>query len=305
MSLNGLSLRDLEYAVALDGRRHFGRAAAQCGVSQPTLSEQIRKLESVLGLALFERGGRRVIPSARGEAVLRQAETVLAEARRLLDLARHQGEPLSGPLRLGAIATLGPYYFPHLLREVRAAFPALAIRLSEGRTAELIEQIRRGDLDAALLALPLATPGLFHSVVFFEPFFLVCPAGHDLARIDPLRLDDLPDRHLLLLDEGHCLRDQALALCGHAARASRHATGLETLWHMIAAGEGYSLLPALSLHHRQMTDGLVTSRALDEAEAGREIALVWREADPRGPEFRALAGFLGAHAPADVIVAAR
>ena len=302
----GLSLRDLEYAVAVGRLRHFGQAAVQCGVSQSALSEQIRKLESVLGVVLFERTTRRVDPTPTGAALLRRAEAIIAGARELLEAARVGRETLADELRLGVIPTLGPYYVPSLLREVRERFPRLTLRLREARTSELLAALRGGDLDAVLLAFPAAEDGLAGEALFFEPFRLVCPAGHDLARREILSVADLRREGLLLLEEGHCLRDQALSLCeaGPTDQPSRFASSLEMLRHMIAAGEGFSLLPLLAVGDRPELDGLVAVRSLGFAEAGRTIGLLWRGSDPRHPDFAELAGFLRNTAPEGTVVAA-
>ncbi|WBV44721.1 LysR substrate-binding domain-containing protein [Pseudoroseomonas cervicalis] len=298
-TLAGLSLRDLEYAVTVAEMRHFGRAAERCGVSQPALSEQIRKLEALLGVALFERAARRVEVTPQGEALLAQARAVTRAARGLLDLAQQQAEPLSGPLRLGVIATLGPYYLPGVLRAVRDRFPRLVLRLQEGRTAALVAALEQGELDAALIALPAPTDSLAAAPLFFEPFLLACPQGHALLDQPALTLADLRGSDLLLLEEGHCLRDQALSLCAmpRGERDGRFATSLEMLRHMIAAGEGISLLPQLAAQGRSDLGGLVALRRLEDAEAGRRIGLVWRGTDPRRESFRALAGFLRETAP--------
>ena len=195
-------------------------------------------------------------------------------------------------MRLGAIQTLGPYYLPFVLRQARAAFPDLALRLAEGQTAAMVDLLRRGEMDAVLAADPVLGEGLSTVALFFEPFVLVCPAGHRLASLPLLHLPDLAADDLILLEEGHCMRDQALSLCKGTASKMRQATSVETLWHMIAAGEGYSLLPALSLAGRPAMEGLVRCRALPEAEAGRVIALAWRDTDPRGAEMRAFAAML-------------
>lgn len=293
MSLAGLSLRDLEYLVAVADHRHFGRAAAACAVSQPALSGQIRKIEELLRVAVFERGSRTIVVTRRGETVVRQARRVLAEARRLVELARGFEEPLAGPLALGAIATLGPYLFPHLLGPLRQRFPQTELVLREARTAELLEALAGGDLDAALLSLPVRRDGLAMATLFFEPFLLVHPPDHPLASLRPLRVDGLAPERLLLLEEGHCLRDQALALCGMlGAQERRHATGLETLRHMVAAGAGYSILPALAAMPHPMLDGLVRYTPFDQPDAGRTVALVWRATDPRQEQFELLAGFM-------------
>ena len=297
-NLAGLSLRDLDYAVTVAETQHFGRAAERCGVSQPTLSEQIRKLELLLGLPLFERQKRRVSVTPQGAPLLEQARLVLRQAHGLLDLARQQAEPLSGTLRLGVIATLGPYYLPGMLRQVRARFPQLGLRLQEGRTAGLVAALEQGTLDAVLLSLPAPSEGLSWASLFFEPFVLTCPAGHALLQGAPPRLRDLPPSGLLLLEEGHCLRDQALSVCGLRGQGEeRFASSLEMLRHMIAAGEGFSLLPRLAVEHGTDLQGLVVSRALAEP-VGREIGLVWRQTDPRGAAFAELAGFLRGVVPA-------
>jgi LysR family hydrogen peroxide-inducible transcriptional activator len=303
-TLAGLSLRDLEYAAAVDRLRHFGRAAAACHVSQAALSEQVRKLEDLLGVRLFERGNRRVEPTAQGAALLRQIERVLTEAHGVLDLARSAGS-LDGVLRLGAIATLGPYYLPHLLRLVRGGFPGLALHLAEGQTDGLLELLRRGELDVVLMALPAPGDGLVAQALFFEPFRLVCPADHPLALLAAPGLADLPGDDLILLEEGHCLRDQALDLCTGAIGRRRQATSIETLWHMIAAGEGVSLLPALSTSGRGEIAALMAVRTLTDADAGRTVALVWRRTDPRGGHFDALAAAMRAGLPAGVLATSK
>ncbi len=301
MTLAGLSLRDLEYALAVAETRHFGRAADRCGVSQPALSEQIRKLEGLLGVELFERGRRGVQVTPRGEALLTVAERVLTEAHALLAVAHGATDPLESTLRLAAIATLGPYYLPYLLRQARAAFPRLALRLREGQTEALLESLRNGATDLVLAALPLGRDGFTAVPLFSEPFVLVCPTGHPLAALERPRLDDLTADGLILLEEGHCLRDQALSLCAGAAPGARMATSIETLWHMVASGEGYSLLPALSLAGRGPIAELVVCSTLPAREAARTIALVWRATDPRGPAMQRVATALRAALPEGVL----
>jgi LysR family transcriptional regulator, hydrogen peroxide-inducible genes activator len=300
--LSGLSLRDLEYAVAVADLRHFGRAAERCGVSQPALSEQIRKLEALLRVSLFERSRRSVEVTPEGAVVLRQAREVVREARSLLDAARMQHDPLAGPLRLGVIPTLGPYYLPSLLHSLRGTFPQLALRLEEGMTARITERVQLGALDLILIALPAPTTALATMPLFFEPFQLVVPEGHRIADLVQVSPADLQDDDFLLLEEGHCLRDQALALCGaRSGRDRRFASSLEMLRHMIGAGEGFSLLPMLSVRDRQDLDGLAAIRpveAIGNGEiAGRVIGLAWRARDPRAEAFLRLGAFLRAQAP--------
>jgi LysR family hydrogen peroxide-inducible transcriptional activator len=300
ITLSSFTLRELEYAVTVARVRHFGRAAQLCGVSQPALSEQIRKLETMLDLTLFERGTKSVQVTQRGLAVIAQAERILAEARGLIDLARGAGAQFSGPLEVGSIQTLGPYYLPRVLRQVRQAFPDVALRLTEGQTDTLVASLRAGALDALLLALPLPGPGRASRSLFFEPFVVICPRLHPLTELKRLEMKDLSADDLILLEDGHCLRDQALSLCGGVAPTARHAASIETLWHMIAAGEGFSLLPALSLNGRSVLKTMVRQLAAPTPEAGRTIALAWRATDPRGADFQALADVLRANLPVGV-----
>ncbi|MDR3520471.1 MAG: LysR substrate-binding domain-containing protein [Acidocella sp.] len=297
-SLAGLSLRDLEYVEAVAELKHFGRAAERCGVSQPALSEQIRKLEAHLGVVFFERTQRRVAVTPQGALLLAQVERVLAEARHFIAMGgQRQAAGLSGLLQLGAIETLGPYYLPGVLKLLREVMPEVALRLTENRTATLIERLRHGMLDVVLMVPVPQMPGLVAANLFFEPFVLATPKLHPLGHLPRITLDALPIADLLLLEEGHCLRDQALALCAGAPAATRHATSLETLWHMIAAGEGYSLLPALAVAARPEISDLVQCRTMNEPNAGRSVALVWRASDPRETQFRQLAALLRHHAP--------
>lgn len=302
-TMAGMSLRDLEYVAAVAELRHFGRAAERCHVSQPTLSEQVRKLEALLGVTLFERLPRRVEVTPQGAPLIERARAVLREARGLMELARQQAEPLNGRLRMGVIATLGPYYLPALLRDVRNRFPQLVLRLQEGRTEALVAALEQGELDAALIALPAPSAALESAELFFEPFLLACPQGHDLGHDrqagEAVPLAALPSAGLLLLEEGHCLRDQALSLCPlrGGEREERFATSLEMLRHMIAAGEGFSLLPQLAVQGRTDLGGLIALRRLAEPEVGRRIGLVWRGTDPRRESFSELAAFLRRMSP--------
>ena len=300
ISVSSLSLRDLEYALAVGRERHFGRAADACGVSQPTLSEQVRKLESILGVALFERTKRNVEPTVRGAVILRQAEALLASARRLLEDAQRSAEPLSGDLRLGAIATLGPYYLPSVIALGRKRFPRLALRLRESTTDDLLAALRTGELDAVLVALPVRVDGLIVEPLFFEPFRLACPSDHELAARTHVGIRDLKRGPLLLMEDGHCLRDQTLSLCDPRPlpNQSRYASSLEMLRHMIAAGEGISAIPLLAAAEHTSMQGMITYRELDEERAGRTIALVWRATETRANDLHTIAAFMRAALPA-------
>jgi len=236
-----------------------------------------------------------------GAVLLAQAERVLTEARHFMAMSGQGQQGLSGPLQLGAIETIGPYYLPQLLLLIRDKMPDISLRLTESRTAVLIERLRHGMLDLVLMVPTPEMPGLASADLFFEPFILATPKDHPLAALPLIKLDALPIENLLLLEEGHCLRDHALALCAKAPAATRHATSLETLWHMIAAGEGYSLLPSLAVAARPEISTLLQCRPMLEPKAGREIALVWRTSDPREKQFRQFANLLRRHAPAGVI----
>lgn len=290
MTLSGLSLRDLEYVVAVADHGSFVKAAEQCRVAQPSLSVQIGKLEVRLGTPIFERSTRRLLVTPDGQRLIAQMRRVLTEARGLVALASRTAAPFGGTLRLSAIATLGPYVFPRLLQGLRSQYRGLSFLLGEGRTAELLAALLAGELDAALLSLPLAETAVTVEPVFREPFLLACPQGHPACAEKSGGWSKVPVQERLLLEEGHCLRDQALAACEDVAAANRHGTSLETLRYMVAAGEGCTLMPALAASKTQGISYL----ALPAAGHARTIGLAWRRTDPRGAEFAALAGTLGA-----------
>ncbi|QNT77787.1 LysR substrate-binding domain-containing protein [Entomobacter blattae] len=297
--LSGLSLRDLEYALAVADQRHFGRAASQCGVSQPGLSEQIRKLEGLLGTALFERSRNQIKITPKGEVLLEQARVIVRESRSLLEIARSESEMFSAPLHIGVIPTLGPYYIPHILPYLRKEFPNMSLRLHEGQTALLLEKLKHGKLDILILALPVELENLITEPLFFEPFRLMVPKGHPLEGAYPVNPKDLPINDLLLLEEGHCLRTQALSFCSqvsHSERKIRYASSLEMLRHMIAAGEGYSLMPSMAVKQMDYLNGMDKLVHLQDfpkdQQIGRTIGLVWRNTDPRKKHFVKLSEFL-------------
>jgi LysR family hydrogen peroxide-inducible transcriptional activator len=293
MLLAGISFRDLEYVVAVAEHQHFGRAAQACAVSQPTLSGQIRKLEDYLQVDVFERGSRQVLLTARGAEIVAQARVVLAEGRRLCDLAVRVDAPLAGVFRLGAIATLGPYLFPHLLRPLTAAFPQMKLVISEGHTHDLIAALAAGRLDAVLAATPLAVTGITQLPLFFEPFVVTLPIDHALCELDCLMPDHLARDDLILLQDGHCLRDQALAVCpdrgSGAAAPELQAASIETLRHMIASGIGYSLLPTLSVVEDARYETLIAYRRFATNTTGRTIALFCRDGSERRGDMHLLA----------------
>jgi LysR family hydrogen peroxide-inducible transcriptional activator len=245
-----MKLQELTYLVAVADHRHFGRAADACHVTQPTLSAGLRNLERKLDLVLCERGPRGVVITRVGQPVVDQARRVLAEAQRLEHVARRDRSPLTGIFRLGAIPTIGPYLMPHILAGIRARWPDLRLHLVEARTDPLLADLRRGVLDLAILSPPVADKGLQYDRLYREEFFLALPAGHPLGRKRRPRLADLAGEPLLLLDEGHCLRDQVVEFCrigDAAARDLIRSSSLETLRNMVDAGMGCTLLPALAV----------------------------------------------------------
>src|SRR6185436_16694679 len=245
-----MNLRDLRYLVALADLRHFGRAAEACHVSQPTLSTQLKKLEDELGVQLIERAPRKVMLTPVGSDIVVRARRVLADIEQMRETARRTADPEAGSVRLGLFPTLAPYLLPHVVPRISARFPRLELLLVEEKTEALLGQLRDGRLDAAILALPLHEDWLQIEKLFEEPFLLAVPRGHALGKHANLKLAELSTQHLLLLEDGHCLRDQALAVCAMAGAGEKdgfRATSLETLRQMVAAGVGITLLPLLAV----------------------------------------------------------
>ncbi|GAA4498601.1 hydrogen peroxide-inducible genes activator [Gluconacetobacter tumulicola] len=292
-SLAGLTLRDLDYVLAVGRTGHFGRAAQICGVSQPGLSEQIRKVEALLGCTLFERGRRGTRPTARGAALIPLIARIVRDAHVLMEQAHGTGHDLTGTLALGIIPTLAPYYMPALLRRLRTSHPDIALRLTEDRTAELSRRLLDYTLDIAIAALPVPEAGITSAPLFFEPFRVLAPRTHPLAAKSALSSTDLDHADLILLDPGHCLRDQTVSLCSPAPPQADLdgpiATSVEMLRYMVDAGEGIAVMPALAVD--TATDARGFSRAIPFAspDIGRTIGLWWRTTDPRTPLFEKLA----------------
>lgn len=281
-----MNLRDLEYLVALAEHRHFGRAAAAAYVSQPTLSTQIKKLEAHLGTPLVERGNREVLLTTAGEAVVERARVILDQARDIRELTRRAQDPRAGVLRLGVFPTLAPYLLPHVMPGLHEQFPDLEVLLVEERTAELTDRLRLGALDAAILALPVAGDGLAVEPLFREEFVLAVPADHELGLLPPpLRTEFLDGAELLLLADGHCLRDQALEVCHRAGAHERvgfRATSLETLRLMVAAGTGITLLPRLAVSPPVAPNEHIRLVEFDQPRPHRDLGLIWRSTSAYG-----------------------
>ena len=276
-----MNLRDLRYLVALAEHRHFGRAADACFVSQPTLSTQIKKLEEQLQVTLIERSNRQVLLTPVGAAVVAQAQRVLRDVDDLLRIAEEHRDPLGGDLRVGIIPTVAPYLLPRILPIIRREFPKVSIKLTEGQTRVIMKMLGDGELDAAILALPANEEHLVQMKLYSEPFYLAVSKLHPKAARKTVALDDLQDEQVLLLEDGHCLRDQALDICNsHNAveNTNFRATSLETLRQMVAANIGVTLMPQLALGGR---GGAVKYIPFRGRQPSRDIGMVWRNTTSR------------------------
>ncbi len=298
-----MTLQELKYLVALADHGHFGKAAEACCITQSTLSTQLKKLEDFLGVTLFDRSLKRVSPSPIGQEILQAARNIVEEAERIRELAKHGQDPMTRTLRLGIIPTLGPYYLPHALMLMHKKYPGLRLLLREEMTPQILEHLIDGKLDAGLLALPVDDDSLRVEPLFYEPFFAALPAGHALTKRDVLKVSDVISEKLLLLDEGHCLRDQALDVCGANSRGREEvrATSLETLRQMVGMGLGITLLPALSVEAGpRVSKKSVEIRPFKKPVPGRTIGLVWRKRAPFPETFECLAATLKANLPTGV-----
>ncbi|MGX5730683.1 DNA-binding transcriptional regulator OxyR [Pseudoxanthomonas beigongshangi] len=283
-----MNLRDLKYLVALADHKHFGHAAAACFVSQPTLSTQIKKLEEELGVPLVERAPRKVMLTPAGRDAAERARRIVAEVEQMKEAARRSQDPEAGTVRLGIFPTLGPYLLPHVVPRIRARFPQLELLLVEEKSDVLLSRLREGKLDAGILALPLQDEQLHTEFLFEEPFLLAVPEAHPLAERDSLSLGELSNQQLLLLEDGHCLREQALDVCrisGANEKSEFRATSLETLRQMVAANVGITLLPTLAVKPPVARSDNIHLLGFTDSHPSRRIAMVWRRSS-------AMAGFL-------------
>lgn len=302
------SLRQLAYLRALAEHRHFGRAAAACLVTQSTLSAGLRELETLLGATLVERDRRHVALTPLGEEAVTRAQRILAEAGDLVDAIAAAGQPLAGLLRLGVIPTVGPYLLPKVLPDLRAAFPALRLYLREERTAVLLDHIRAGRLDVAVVALPYDLGGLEFALVGEEGVVVACAVGHPLAREKTVNPARLAGETLLLLEDGHCLRGHALAACRldkAGQDESLQATSMATLMQMVAGGLGVTLVPDMAVELEVGRAPGIVARPLAERRLARRIALVWRHGAARERDYLLLAGALRDAMPPAAIPPAR
>ncbi len=295
------TVRQLRYLLALAETRHFGRAAKACHVTQSTLSAGMRELEANLGVQLFERTKRQVIPTPLGLEIVEGARAAIDGIKALVEQAQAAQAPLSGPLRLGVIPTVGPFLLPRVLPLLREAYRDLKLFLREDLSARLLEQLRTGDLDLLIIAYPYDAPGTEAEIFADDEFWLACPRTHPLCAKPVIRSGDIPEDELILLEDGHCLKDHALQAChleGPGAR-SRHAQGtsLSTLVQMVAGGLGVTLLPRIAVGTDIIDQAHIALKPLEKGTAPRQLAVTWRKTSGRAEEFRMLAAFLRASMP--------
>jgi LysR family hydrogen peroxide-inducible transcriptional activator len=292
-----MTLTELKYIVALARERHFGRAADACFVSQPTLSVAIKKLEDELNVSLFERGSSEVSLTPIGDRIVEQAQRVLENAALIKELAQHGKNPLNGSLRLGVIYTIGPYLLPALVSQMIRRHPEMPLLLQENFTAKLLELLKQGEIDVAILALPIAESGVSVLPLYEEPFYVAMPTSHPWADRVSIGAQELKRETMLLLGAGHCFRDHVLGICPELSRFSQASDGiqrtfegssLETIRHMVASGIGITLLPSTSVPNIAPQDALLRYVPLEEPAEKRTVALVWRKSFSRSAAIDAL-----------------
>jgi len=278
-----MNFRALQYFVKLAELRHFSKAADACFVSQPTLSTQIRKLEEELGVSLVERAPRKVMLTPVGEDIAHRARHILRDIDHLKTAARLSKDPATGVLKLGIFPTLAPYLLPHVIPGIRRRYPDLRLQLAEEKTDDILKQLDQGRMDAGILALPVDANGLDMEILFEEPFVMGIPASHPLSDKQSISLGDLEGEELLLLEEGHCLRQHALDVCelaGAHERMDFHATSMETLRQMVATNAGVTLMPVLSVKPPIPATENIVLRPFEAPVPSRTLALVWRTSSP-------------------------
>ena len=290
-----MTLTELRYIVAVAREKHFGRAAEACFVSQPTLSVAIKKLEEELDVKLFERGASEVSVTPLGEEIVRQAQSVIEQAAAIKEIAKRGKDPVAGPLRVGVIYTIGPYLLPDLVKNAIAGVPQMPLVLQENFTARLLDMLRTGELDCAILAEPFPDTGLAIAPLYDEPFMVAVPRSHALAQRTGISADELKRETLLLLGTGHCFRDHVLEVCPEYARFSSNAEGirksfegssLETIKYMVAAGMGVTVVPILGVPEAPQTH--VTYIPFSDTVPTRRVVLAWRRTFTRYEAIAAL-----------------
>ncbi|MEA3298883.1 MAG: LysR substrate-binding domain-containing protein [Pseudomonadota bacterium] len=287
-----MTLTELRYIVTLAQEQHFGQAAERCHVSQPTLSIAVKKLEQELGIELFERSKNKVSPTPTGENVIAQAQKVLEEASRILDIAAAGKDQLNSPLRVGGIFTIGPYLFPQFIPKLRDIAPHMPLVVEESYTATLRRRLRNGDLDVIIIALPFTEPDVVTQPLYTEPFVVLMPKDHPLARLKAIKPADLDGENILLLGEGHCFREQVLEALPNLARqqgrdgergirTDTEGSSLETMRHMVSSGLGITILPLTAVLGTQNLGQNLVTRHFAKPVPCRTAALAWRASFPR------------------------
>ncbi|HEX9434931.1 MAG TPA: hydrogen peroxide-inducible genes activator [Burkholderiales bacterium] len=282
-----MTLTELRYIVAVARERHFGHAAEACFVSQPTLSVAVKKLEEELGVALFERGPGEITITPAGQKIVEQAQRVLEEASRIKDLAAAGRDPLAGPLRLGAIYTIGPYLLPKLIPILRRNAPAMQLHIQENFTHRLGDALKSGEVDVILVALPFDEPGIETRAVYDEPFLVAVPKGHAWEGRKRVTSEELTRESLLLLGEGHCFRDQVLEFCHTSRTRAIEGGSLETIRQMVASGVGVTVLPSTSVNPGSASE-LIRIVPFARPVPSRRVGLAWRRSFPRPEAVEAL-----------------
>ncbi|MBA1246581.1 hydrogen peroxide-inducible genes activator [Pseudomonas luteola] len=291
-----MTLTELRYIVTLAQEQHFGRAAERCHVSQPTLSVGVKKLEDELGILIFERSKTNVRLTPTGESIIVQAQKVLEQAQGIRDLAKAGKNQLSAPLKVGAIYTVGPYLYPHLIPQLNRVAPEMPLYIEENFTPVLRDKLRTGELDAIIVALPFSEADVLTKPLYDEPFYVMMPAKHPWTELKTIENAKLDEMSLLLLGEGHCFRDQVLEACPTIKKSgveSKHtqveSSSLETIRHMVASGLGVSVLPLSALESHHYAPGMIEIRPFSAPVPFRTIAIAWRASFPRPQAIDVLA----------------
>ncbi|MEX2130136.1 MAG: hydrogen peroxide-inducible genes activator [Pseudohongiellaceae bacterium] len=289
------SFKQLKYLCAVAEHRHFSKAAEACHVTQSTLSAGIQELEKQLGVTIFERNKKQVLITPVGEKLLLQARSLLGDMEDFVAIAQASQAPLSGEIRLGVIPTIGPFLLPQMLTVLRRDYPRLKLFLKEGLSAELLHKLQQGELDLVLLALPFALPEMQVEKLFDDEFVLLLPPHHSLQKAKFVNQQDLNNMKLLLLEEGHCLRDHALEACRLQSKQTDlvyQGTSLHTLVQMVANGLGTTLLPEMAVQADILGDTNLQIKRFKDRKVSRGIGLAWRQSDPRVADYQALAVFI-------------
>ena len=294
------SIKQLRYICAVAEYRHFTKAAEACFVTQSTLSAAIQELESQLGVVIFERSRKQVLITSLGERLVQQARIVLGDVEDFVSLAKSRDEVLADEVRLGVIPTIAPFLLPGLLADLRTGYPKLKLYLKEDLSARLYQQLQQGQLDLIILAFPYALPEMETVTLFRDDFLLCLPAGHQLTRLSQVSQQQLQGEKLLLLEEGHCLRDHALEACRLESADTNlvyQGTSLHTLVQMVANGLGVTLLPDMSVKADILADTQLQIRQFSGENVSRQIGMAWRRSDPRHEDYRRLGEFIKIHHP--------